>query len=94
MNRQQLQLPMARQITATSSSPSSQQLQTSWNEDNLFHSLSKSKTKVRKLIVFDLDYTLWMPELYTLRGTAVQRPVANVHVTLFPVAKAIVPQIR
>ena len=65
----------------------------------MFHAFSKHpKNAVPKLIVFDLDNTLWTPELYTLRrrtgSTILQRPLANVHVHLFPGAKEILQQIR
>jgi magnesium-dependent phosphatase 1 len=51
---------------------------------------------VPSLVVFDLDNTLWTPELYQLRN--VERtnrlPVAHVDVRLFPAAKDIIQQIR
>ncbi|KAL9188528.1 hypothetical protein ACHAXT_006906 [Thalassiosira profunda] len=48
------------------------------------------------LVVFDLDNTLWTPELYQLRkiARANQYPVAHKDVKLFPAAKEIVEQIR
>jgi magnesium-dependent phosphatase 1 len=74
-------------------------LSSSRNENiNIFHSLlSKNKTKIPKLIVFDLDHTLWTPELYTLRRDNkfnTHRPVAHLDVNLFPGAATILQQIR
>jgi magnesium-dependent phosphatase 1 len=49
-----------------------------------------------KLIVFDLDNTLWTPELYTLRrieGTG-KIPIANKDIKLFPGAQEILLQIQ
>lgn len=49
-----------------------------------------------KLIVLDLDHTLWTPELYTLRHlerTKV-RPIAGKDVNLFPGAQQVMEQIR
>jgi len=52
--------------------------------------------KVPSLIVFDLDNTLWTPELYTLRS--LQRsggtPVAGRDVKLFPGAREVLTSIR
>jgi Acid Phosphatase len=100
-NRQQgpfVVRPMIDAEASSTSSSSSHSLQTSWNENNIFHALSKNKENIPKLIVFDLDNTLWTPELYTLRRRSntngIQRPLANVHVTLFPGALAILQQMR
>mmetsp|Transcript_15173 Transcript_15173/g.36426 ORF Transcript_15173/g.36426 Transcript_15173/m.36426 type:complete len:497 (+) Transcript_15173:110-1600(+) len=48
------------------------------------------------LVVFDLDNTLWTPELYQLRKLARsnQYPVAHKDVKLFPAAKTIIQQIK
>mmetsp|Transcript_48384 Transcript_48384/g.102894 ORF Transcript_48384/g.102894 Transcript_48384/m.102894 type:complete len:499 (+) Transcript_48384:47-1543(+) len=48
------------------------------------------------LIVFDLDNTLWTPELYQLRKIARSNryPVAHQDVKLFPAAKEIIQQIK
>jgi magnesium-dependent phosphatase 1 len=49
-----------------------------------------------KLIVLDLDHTLWTPELYTLRNLerAKVRPIARKDVNLFPGAQQVMEQIR
>lgn len=48
------------------------------------------------LVVFDLDNTLWTPELYQLRTLerANQYPVAHKDVKLFPAAKEIIQQVK
>jgi magnesium-dependent phosphatase 1 len=48
------------------------------------------------LVVFDLDNTLWTPELYQLRTLerANQFPVAHKDVKLFPAAKEIIQQVK
>lgn len=60
---------------------------------------SISTTKLRSLpslVVFDLDNTLWTPELYQLRklARANQYPVAHDDVKLFPAIKAILEGIK
>ena len=87
--RRQHQRPMAIQEEP----PSSQTLLSSRNESNIFHSLSMNEN-VPKLIVFDLDNTLWTPELYMLRNRKITRPVADTHIQLFPGAQEILQQIR
>lgn len=51
---------------------------------------------VPSLIVFDLDNTLWTPELYQLRSIARdnRHPVAHRDVKLFPGAHKIIQQIK
>lgn len=53
-------------------------------------------TVVPKLIVFDLDQTLWTPELYQLRQLQRQRqqPIAHKDVTLFPAIEKILTQLQ
>ena len=55
-----------------------------------------SATAVPKLIVLDLDNTLWTPELYQLRKLQQnnQFPVANKDVKLFPAAAKILKEFR
>ncbi|KAH8057797.1 hypothetical protein JL722_6336 [Aureococcus anophagefferens] len=56
---------------------------------------SATATTLPKLLVFDLDHTLWTPELYTLRRlpgyqtAAPPGPVADADVSLFPGAAAV-----
>ncbi len=49
----------------------------------LLDSLPKESV-IPKLIVFDLDHTLWTPELYTLRNFDNDKPVAGKDVWLLP----------
>lgn len=51
---------------------------------------------VPSLVVFDLDNTLWTPELYQLRKLARsnKHPVAHKDVKLFPAAKELIEEIR
>jgi magnesium-dependent phosphatase 1 len=53
-------------------------------------------TTFPSLVVFDLDNTLWTPELYQLRQIERLKrfPVAGKDVKLFPVADDIIQQIR
>ena len=55
-----------------------------------------SKGRVPKLIVFDLDNTLWTPELYTLRHLlrSGRDPVAGRDVRLYPGAETILDRFR
>jgi hypothetical protein len=46
------------------------------------------------LVVFDLDNTLWTPELYQLRKRENQYPVAHKDVQLFPAANEIIQQVK
>jgi len=60
---------------------------------------AKKSTRLHSLpslIVFDLDNTLWTPELYQLRKVARSNryPIANEDVKLFPAAKQIIQQIK
>ena len=57
---------------------------------------SSSSLHHPKLIVLDLDHTLWTPELYTLRHLerTKARPIAGTDVTLFPGAQQVMEQIR
>jgi magnesium-dependent phosphatase 1 len=57
---------------------------------------SSSLNSVPSLVVFDLDNTLWTPELYTLRKLQRnnQSPVAHKDVKLFPAAWDVIQQIR
>lgn len=59
-------------------------------------SISSRLNSVPKLIVFDLDNTLWTPELYQLRKLQrnKQFPVAYKDVKLFPAAWDIIQKIR
>lgn len=56
---------------------------------------SLNSSTVPSLIVFDLDNTLWTPELYQLRKLqrSKQYPVANKDVKLFPGAKQVIQQL-
>eukprot|EP00586_Coscinodiscus_wailesii_P016562 CAMPEP_0172498796 /NCGR_PEP_ID=MMETSP1066-20121228/117518_1 /TAXON_ID=671091 /ORGANISM="Coscinodiscus wailesii, Strain CCMP2513" /LENGTH=479 /DNA_ID=CAMNT_0013272225 /DNA_START=207 /DNA_END=1646 /DNA_ORIENTATION=- len=58
-------------------------------------SISSSRTRP-SLIVFDLDNTLWTPELYQLRKLQRNKknPIAGKDVTLFPAAASIIQKIR
>ena len=55
-----------------------------------------SLNSVPSLIVFDLDNTLWTPELYQLRKLARnnQLPVAHKDVKLFPAAKEMIQEMK
>ena len=55
-----------------------------------------SLSSLPSLIVFDLDNTLWEPELYQLRRLQRQniRPIAGRDVKLFPAAQSIIESIR
>jgi magnesium-dependent phosphatase 1 len=57
---------------------------------------SQLYSKAPKLIVFDLDNTLWTPELYTLRKLERSNkiPVAGKDVKLFPGSKEVIDRIR
>lgn len=57
---------------------------------------SISLSSVPSLIVFDLDNTLWSPELYQLRTLARnnQYPVAHEDVKLFPAARDMIVQMK
>lgn len=57
---------------------------------------STSLSSVPSLIVFDLDNTLWSPELYQLRTLARnnQYPVAHEDVKLFPAARDMIVQMK
>ncbi|KAL7536040.1 hypothetical protein ACHAWF_005346 [Thalassiosira exigua] len=57
---------------------------------------SSTLQSMPSLIVFDLDNTLWTPELYQLRKLARsnQYPVAHNDVKLFPAVKEIIEQIK
>lgn len=59
-------------------------------------SSSSSISVYPKLIVFDLDHTLWTPELYTLRHLerANVQPIAGKEVKLFPGAQQVMERIR
>lgn len=59
-------------------------------------SKSTSLNSVPSLIVFDLDNTLWTPELYQLRKLARnnQYPVAHQDVKLFPAARDMIMQMK
>lgn len=61
-----------------------------------YESTSTSLNSVPSLIVFDLDNTLWTPELYQLRKLARnnQFPVANQDVKLFPAAKQMIMEMK
>ncbi|CAB9496504.1 Inherit from virNOG: Magnesium-dependent phosphatase [Seminavis robusta] len=57
----------------------------------------KKITKFPKLIVLDLDNTVWTPELYQLRKLQRannQTPIAHKHVQLFPGARDLISKIR
>ena len=57
---------------------------------------SSSLHSLPSLVVFDLDNTIWTPELYQLRKIARsnQYPVAHKDVKLFPAMKEIIQQIK
>jgi len=57
---------------------------------------SSSLHSLPSLVVFDLDNTLWTPELYQLRKLARSNkyPVAHKDVKLFPAVKEIIEQIK
>ncbi|KAL7538269.1 hypothetical protein ACHAXR_009527 [Thalassiosira sp. AJA248-18] len=57
---------------------------------------SSSLHSLPSLVVFDLDNTLWTPELYQLRklARANKYPVAHRDVKLYPAAKEIIQQIK
>jgi len=57
---------------------------------------TSSLNSVPSLIVFDLDNTLWTPELYQLRKLARnnQLPVAHKDVKLFPAAKEMIMEMK
>lgn len=58
--------------------------------------LDVENARMPSLIVFDLDNTLWTPELYQLRKLERMKalPVAGKDVKLFPVAEAIIESVR
>ena len=57
---------------------------------------STSLSSLPSLVVFDLDNTIWTPELYQLRklARANQYPKAHEDVKLYPAAEAIIQQIK
>lgn len=71
-----------RRMTSTSNSPD--------------HGHSRLFSKSPKLIVFDLDHTLWTPELYKLRKIerANEMPMAGTDVKLFPGVQTLMEKIR
>ena len=79
-------------MSSSSSSPSTSTSSATTASD------SPSPKKVPSLIVFDLDNTLWTPELYQLRKLQRQGPdavpVAGRDVKLFPGARAVLESIR
>ena len=59
-------------------------------------SSSTALNTLPSLVVFDLDNTLWTPELYQLRklSRANKYPVAHKDVKLFPAVKSLIEQIK
>lgn len=81
---------MTTTTTTTGITMSSQSTVQSINE------VGVESARMPSLIVFDLDNTLWTPELYQLRKLERMKvlPVAGRDVKLFPVAEAIIESVR
>ena len=87
----------AHTAATSSTTTSTTQLDSSSSSSSLPSSSSSSSSLHHpKLIVLDLDHTLWTPELYTLRHLerTKARPIAGTDVTLFPGAQQVMEQIR
>jgi len=91
-------------LFSSSSSSSSGQKINKLSSIRNYHDACKRQQKVSftsismlpSLIVFDLDNTLWEPELYKLRNLerAKIQPIAGKDVTLFPAVKSIIESVR
>lgn len=85
-------IQLVRQMAIPSSSQSKQQT----NGNHRSSSVQLSASSVPSLVVFDLDNTVWTPELYTLRKLERQniQPRAHQDVKLFPATKKIIDVLR